>query len=388
MAPEMDRREFLAATPAALSPSRATRWRVDLARRRPDLKPRADRDLRLPVASDCVRAAGRSRSDTARAFYPAIADDDILHGYRGAAGLPAPGGAARRLVRPQQQHRVRPVAERHVAPVARHRRRALRDKAVALVDRVGEDAQGGRRRRHAALSVRQAGLRPRRSPALRRATTRPSRCSKRSPTSPAGPSTDRTTSPIRPTTRPTTACRRSGTRCRRICSAPTAPTGNTKFKTFGEAWLYHAVVEQVREDAGAGRRARRSRLQPRQHVQQRGDGIRRPRRCGLSRHPAQRLRLPAGDAALRHRRLRPERAVHGARRQPRPRARDAVGHRRGRLRLVGRLQDVALSDALYRRGALRRLDRAPLLQRRRRGAAARPAAAATTTTATTASAAA
>ena len=147
------------------------------------------------------------------------------------------------------------------------------------------------------------------------------------------------------------------------------------------------LVEQVRAHVGAAGRARRPRLQPRQHLQQRGDGVRRARRRVVPPDPEERLRLPAADAGLCHRRLRAERAVHGARWQPGPRARHEIRHRRDRLRVMGRIQDGALPDAVHGRGPIRRLDGAAVLQRRRRGASPHRTRDATSTTATTASAA-
>ena len=81
-------------------------------------------------------------------------------------------------------------------------------------------------------------------------------------------------------------------------------TGNPKFKTFAEAWLYPAYWNKFASQLVARRRARRSCVQPRQHVQQRGDGLRGERRSFVSAHPAQRVRLPAADTVLRDRRLR------------------------------------------------------------------------------------
>ena len=86
------------------------------------------------------------------------------------------------------------------------------------------------------------------------------------------------------------------------------------------------VVGQVREDVGACRRARCPCLQPRQHPEQRGDGLRRARRRLVPDDCEERLRLPAADAVLRDWRIRAERAVHGAGWQSRPRARHAVRH--------------------------------------------------------------
>ena len=87
----MDRREFLAPTPATVALAGQRAVAVAPARRRFGIEPRQDRDLRLPGRSGSVRAGGRIRSDAAREFYLSISNDDILHGHREAAGLPAPG---------------------------------------------------------------------------------------------------------------------------------------------------------------------------------------------------------------------------------------------------------------------------------------------------------
>ena len=65
----------------------------------------------------------RKQVQDAREYYLAIPDDDILHGFRAAAGLPAPGKPLGRMVPRRQLHRVRPVVERHGPPVPRHWRR-------------------------------------------------------------------------------------------------------------------------------------------------------------------------------------------------------------------------------------------------------------------------
>ncbi len=64
---------------------------------------------------------------------------------------------------------------------------------------------------------------------------------------------------------------------------------------------------------------------------------------------------------VRDGRVRSERTVHGSRRKPREVARDALRYLRDVLRVLGRLQAVPLSPRLHGRGALRRLDRAPPL---------------------------
>src|SRR5262245_45214720 len=66
-----------------------------------------------------------------------------------------------------------------------------------------------------------------------------------------------------------------------------------------------------------------------------------------------------------------ERTIHGAGRESRESARNAVRHDGNCLRVLGRVQAIALSDSIYWRCPLRGLGGAAVLQRRRRGVAAR-----------------
>ncbi len=113
-------------------------------------------------------------------------------------------------------------------------------------------------------------------------------------------------------------------------------TGDAMFRRFAEEWLYHAYWNKFAATAAPDGRARRARLQSREHVQQRGDGVRRHRRHALPRHHQERLRLPAAVPVLRDRRVRAERAVREDGRQSRPRARHALRYVRSGLRIVGR----------------------------------------------------
>ena len=90
MAPEMNRREFLAATPAAFalaghalsqSPSPAAASGLNRAK----IETFDYQSVRLRPSR------WKEQVDQARAFYLSISNDDILHGHREAAGLPAPG---------------------------------------------------------------------------------------------------------------------------------------------------------------------------------------------------------------------------------------------------------------------------------------------------------
>ena len=92
MSPEFSRRDFLrlaAAVPGALALQRSLG--DDAAPQPPAL---ASRGVLEPFDYRGVRL-GRSRwldqYQSARDFYIAVSDDDILHGYRAAAGRPAPG---------------------------------------------------------------------------------------------------------------------------------------------------------------------------------------------------------------------------------------------------------------------------------------------------------
>ena len=91
-------------------------------------------------------------------------------------------------------------------------------------------------------------------------------------------------------------------------------SGNPLFKEFADVWRYEAYWDQFAETSELTDIRVRPRLQPRQHLQQRRHGLRGQRRSPLPPHLRQRLRLPAADTVLRHRRLRPRRAADGARR--------------------------------------------------------------------------
>lgn len=90
----MNRREFLAATPAALtlashtlsqSPSPATSPAKTSGLERGKIEAFDYRSVRLRPGR------WKEQVEQARDYYLAISNDDILHGYRHAAGLPAPG---------------------------------------------------------------------------------------------------------------------------------------------------------------------------------------------------------------------------------------------------------------------------------------------------------
>jgi uncharacterized protein len=92
MASEMDRRDFLASTPAAmflaggvLSQQPMTMSAQRLASRVAKIEPFDYQGVRLRPSR------WKEQSDAAREFYFALSDDDILHGNRADRGLPAPG---------------------------------------------------------------------------------------------------------------------------------------------------------------------------------------------------------------------------------------------------------------------------------------------------------
>lgn len=86
MAAQMDRREFLAITPALALGAAGERSREpQTMQSRVRLEPFDYQHVRLRPSR------WKEQVDAARAFYLAVPDDDILHGYRRAAGLPAPG---------------------------------------------------------------------------------------------------------------------------------------------------------------------------------------------------------------------------------------------------------------------------------------------------------
>lgn len=94
MAPEMDRRDFLASTPAAmflaggvLNQQPMTMSSKSLASRIAKIEPFDHEGVRLRPSR------WKEQSDAAREFYFALSNDDILHGNRADRGLPAPGRA-------------------------------------------------------------------------------------------------------------------------------------------------------------------------------------------------------------------------------------------------------------------------------------------------------
>jgi DUF1680 family protein len=93
MAAEMDRREFLALTSATVALAGDA---LNAAGAPPSsgAEPMQSRARIEPFDYQHVRlrpSRWKEQADTARAFYAAVPDDDILHGYRKDAGLPAPG---------------------------------------------------------------------------------------------------------------------------------------------------------------------------------------------------------------------------------------------------------------------------------------------------------
>jgi uncharacterized protein len=86
MTAEMDRREFLAVTSSAFAIRPGALFgETPIMQTRARLEPFDYQHVRLRPSR------WKDQADTARAFYAAVADDDILHGFRKDAGLPAPG---------------------------------------------------------------------------------------------------------------------------------------------------------------------------------------------------------------------------------------------------------------------------------------------------------
>jgi DUF1680 family protein len=89
MAPDIDRRGFLASAPAALVLA-GRAWQPNS----PETQTMQSRARIEPFDYQGVRlrpSRWKDQIDAARAFYAAVPDDDILHGFRKDAGLPAPG---------------------------------------------------------------------------------------------------------------------------------------------------------------------------------------------------------------------------------------------------------------------------------------------------------
>ena len=316
--------------------------------------------------------------------------------FRGAQrrhpqGVPPRGRAAgarqrhARLVRKDERGHLRPAPQRHGPPRPRDRRRRAARQGHRAVRGLAGDDRPRRQRPDAALRVGQARLRSGRSPPL---------CRLRRRAADPGGDDGLGVADLRPhaasgrwarllgrrTGRHLRVVHAAGKSLPRLpadaatrCSRSSPTSGSTR--TIGGS---SRKPTNCRGPAGP-------RLQPRQLLQQRRHGLRRQRRSALSADLRQRLRLPAADAVLRHRRLRPGRAAHGAGRAPRPVARALRLSRRDPLRLLGGVQAVALPDGVHRRGPLRRLDRDPPLQRHRRRACRPSRTARPTTTATTAS---
>ena len=218
MAPEMDRRDFLASTPAAMflatnminqqSPAAGSRSAATI-------EPFDYQGVRLRPSR------WKEQSDAARDFYFGLSDDDILHGNRADAGLPAPG----RVLGGWCGHDSNSVLGQWLSGMSRLYRATgdarMRDKAVTLMTEwaktVKPDGDAGMR--HYPYDKMVCGLVDLQLYAGSRASHSDAREDHR--LCAASPSIGRTIWPIRLTTPRTTACRRSGTRCRRTSSAPT-----------------------------------------------------------------------------------------------------------------------------------------------------------------------
>jgi DUF1680 family protein len=88
MASKMDRRDFLASAPAAMLLAGSAlnpQPQAQTMESRVRIEPFDYTNVRLRPSR------WKDQADAAREFYAALSDDDILHGHRAEAGLPAPG---------------------------------------------------------------------------------------------------------------------------------------------------------------------------------------------------------------------------------------------------------------------------------------------------------
>ena len=277
MAPEIDRRDFLASAPAAMYLA-GTAFNTSHAS--PPAAAGSAKIEPFDYQGVTLRASRwKAQADAGREFYLGLSNDDILCGDRKAAGLPAPG----QVLGGWAARNSNAILGQWMSGMARLSRATgdarLRDKAVTLFERVEQDRQGRWRRRHAGTTpFDKTRLRPGRSADLRelRAGGRAAREGSRIY---ASKTLDRANKLADPThnTAYYGVPQEWYTLAENLCRAYQL-TGNTKFKTFARGLALSRLVEQVRAHIRAGRRARRPRLQPRQHLQQRRDGLRRPRR--------------------------------------------------------------------------------------------------------------
>ncbi len=145
-------------------------------------------------------------------------------------------------------------------------------------------------------------------------------------------------------------------------------TGNAMYKEFADAWLYPAYSGQVRGNQRPQGRPGRARVQPLQQLLERRPGLRRDGRRKIPALDEEFLRLGAEAPDLCHGRLRPGRALRVLRRSPGRFAGDLLRQLRVSLLRVGGDQAREVPHDVHRRGALRRLDRTAAVQRHRRGA--------------------
>ena len=171
----------------------------------------------------------------ARDFYLAIPDDDILCGYRRAAGLPAPGKPLGGWCGQNSNT----VFGQWLSGMARLHRATgdgpIRDKAHSALQRMVKNGATQWRHRHGALSVRKTGVRPGRSEKV---------CESRRRAAHAGKSLRLRRDEPQSRKRARAARRPSGqphewyTLAENLYRAYQL-TGNEKYKTFGDEWLYH-----------------------------------------------------------------------------------------------------------------------------------------------------
>ncbi len=239
MAAEMDRREFLALAPAFALRASAGHAEWNTLSSAPQTMQNRVRLEAFDYQHVRLRPSRwKDQADAARAFYAAVPDDDILHGYRKDAGLPAPGTPLGGWCG-RNSHTVFGQWLSGMARLARATGDgALRDKAVKLVTEWARTLKpsGDAGMGHYPFDKMVCGLvdlhlyagLDTAIPLLEKITTFASKTLDRS-NNLADPSHDTAYYGVP---------QEWYTLSENLFRAYRA-TGDTRFKTFGEAWLYH-----------------------------------------------------------------------------------------------------------------------------------------------------
>ncbi len=239
----------------------------------------------------------------ARDFYFNVSNDDILQGFRAAAGLPAPG----KPLGGWCEKDTSVVFGQWLSGMSRMYRAtgdtAMRDKATYLLTEFGKTVgpDGNCRMSPYPYEKLTCGLvdmheyanDPQAMPLLSRATDYASKTFDRT-RAPANPEPWEMHSgkPLEWYTLPENLLRAY------------ALTGNEQYKDFADVWLYHAYWNKFARTAAPDECVGRACVQSRQYVQQRGDGVRGDGRSDVSANYQERVRLPAEHADLRYRWIR------------------------------------------------------------------------------------